>query len=144
MWVYNKGLINLEFGPYKKYLLWRHATRTSLRSVHTAWRHNKYFLVWTALSVNKSIIHQLWYNIVILISIKVVQIIKCIQLFWLITSKIFQLTHWYRYQFVGEVMADMWSIKEMIQCTRPLGFQKGWKNAISINIAFYLDFLIRN
>ena len=56
VWVYNKALINLEFGPYKKYLLWRHAARTSLRSVRTAWRHNKYFRVWTALSVNNSIL----------------------------------------------------------------------------------------
>ena len=56
VWVYNKALINLEFGPYGKYLLWRHAARTSLRSVRTAWRHNKYFRVWTALSVNKSIL----------------------------------------------------------------------------------------
>ena len=56
VWVYNKALINLEFGPYRKYLLWRHAARTSLRSVSTAWRHNKYFCIWTALSVNKSII----------------------------------------------------------------------------------------
>ena len=56
VWVYNKALINLEFGPYGKYLLWRHAAWTSLRSVHTAWRHNKYFRVWTALSVNKSIL----------------------------------------------------------------------------------------
>ena len=56
VWVYNKALINLEFGPYGKYLLWRHAARTSLRSVHTAWHHNKYFRVWTALSVNKSIV----------------------------------------------------------------------------------------
>ena len=56
VWVYNKALINLEFGPYGKNLLWRHAARTSLRSVRTAWRHNKYFRVWTALSVNKSII----------------------------------------------------------------------------------------
>ena len=56
VWVYNKALINLEFGPYGKYLLWRHAARTSLRSVHTAWRHNKYFRVWTTLSVNKSVL----------------------------------------------------------------------------------------
>ena len=56
VWVYYKALINLEFGPYGKYLLWRHAVRTSLRSVRTAWCHNKYFRVWTALSVNKSII----------------------------------------------------------------------------------------
>ena len=59
VWVYNKALINLEFGPYRKYLLWRHAARTSLRSVCTAWRHNKYFRVWTSLSVNKSIIYHL-------------------------------------------------------------------------------------
>ena len=56
VWVYNKALINLEYGPYGKYLLWRHAARTSLRSVRTAWRHNKYFRVWTTLSVNKSIV----------------------------------------------------------------------------------------
>ena len=56
VWVYNKALISLEFGPYGKYLLWRHAARTSLRSVRTAWRHNKYFRVWTALSVNKSMV----------------------------------------------------------------------------------------
>ena len=56
VWVYNKALINLEFSPYGKYLLWRHAALTSLRSVRTAWRHNKYFRVWTALSVNKSIL----------------------------------------------------------------------------------------
>ena len=56
VWVYNKALTNLEFGPYGKYLLWHPATRTSLRSVRTAWRHNKYFRVWTALSVNKSIV----------------------------------------------------------------------------------------
>ena len=41
----------------------------------------------------------------------VVQIIKCtctvIVLFSLITSEIFQLTHRYMYQFVGEVMTDM-------------------------------------
>ena len=55
MWVYNKALINLEFGPYGKYLLGRHAARTSLRSVRTALHHNKYFRVWTSLSVNKSI-----------------------------------------------------------------------------------------
>ena len=60
VWVYNKALINLEFGPYGIYLLWRHAARTSLRSVRTAWRHNKYFRVWTALSVNKSIISSDW------------------------------------------------------------------------------------
>ena len=60
VWVYNKALINLEFGPYGKYLLWRHAARTSLRSVRTSWRHNKYFHVWTALSVNKSIIFTIY------------------------------------------------------------------------------------
>ena len=48
------------------------------------------------------------------------------------------------YQFVGEIMADMWNIEEMIQCATlriPKGMQK---NAISISIAFCLDFLIRN
>ena len=38
---------------------------------------------------------------------------------------------------------DMTSIKEMIQCAT-LGIPKGMKNAISISIAFCLDFLIRN
>ena len=56
VWVYNKALINLELGPYGKYLLWRHAAWTSTRSVRTAWRHNKYFRVWTALLVNNCII----------------------------------------------------------------------------------------
>ena len=48
------------------------------------------------------------------------------------------------YQFVGEIMADMWSIKELIlSATR--GIPKGMKkNAISIFIAFCFDFLIRN
>ena len=40
-------------------------------------------------------------------------------------------------------MADMSSIKEMIQCAT-LEIPKGMKNAISISIAFCLDFLIRN
>ena len=40
-------------------------------------------------------------------------------------------------------MADMRSIKEMIQCAT-LGIPKGTKNAVSIFIAFCLDFLIRN
>ena len=40
-------------------------------------------------------------------------------------------------------MADMGSIKEMIQCVT-LGIPKGMKNAISISIVFCLDFLIRN
>ena len=39
-------------------------------------------------------------------------------------------------------MADMWSIKEMIQCA-DLGIPKEMKNAISISIAFCLDVLIR-
>ena len=39
---------------------------------------------------------------------KVVPIIKCTcLLFSLITSEIFQITHQYRYQFVGEFMTDM-------------------------------------
>ena len=42
--------------------------------------------------------------------------LNALELFSLITSKIFQLTHRYRYQFVGDVMADMRSIQEMIQC----------------------------
>ena len=56
---------------------------------------------------------------------KVVQIIKC-------TCNVFVdnfrniSTNWYRYQLVGEVMADMWSIKEMIQCAT-LGIPKGMK-----------------
>ena len=33
--------------------------------------------------------------------------LNALKLFLLITSKIFQLTHRYRYQFVREVMADM-------------------------------------
>ena len=40
-------------------------------------------------------------------------------------------------------MADMRSIKEMIQCV-PLGIPKGIKNAVFIFIAFCLDFSIRN
>ena len=41
-------------------------------------------------------------------------------------------------------MADMGSIKEMIQCAT-LGIPKGMKkNAFSISIAFCLDILIRN
>ena len=55
-------------------------------------------------------------------------------LFSLITSEIFQLIYRYRYQFVGEVMTDMRSIKEMIQCVT-LRIPKGMKNAISISIA---------
>ena len=38
---------------------------------------------------------------------KVVQVINALVLFSLITSEIFQLTHRYRYQSVGEVMVDM-------------------------------------
>ena len=40
-------------------------------------------------------------------------------------------------------MEDMWSIKEMIQCVT-LGIPKGMQNAVSISIAFCLDFLKRN
>ena len=36
-------------------------------------------------------------------------------------------------------MTDMYSIKEMIQCATP-GIPKGIKNAVSISIAFCLDF----
>ena len=69
--------------------------------------------------------------------------LNALVLFSLITSEIFPLTYRYRYQFVGEVMTDMWSIKERIQCAS-LGIPKGMKNAIYIFIAFCLDFLIRN
>ena len=45
---------------------------------------------------------------------------------------------------MGEVITDMRSIKEMIQCPT-LGIPKGMKKkAVSISIAFYLGFLIRN
>ena len=37
--------------------------------------------------------------------------LNALVLFSLITTEIFQLTHRYRYQFVGEVMTDMKSIK---------------------------------
>ena len=40
-------------------------------------------------------------------------------------------------------MADLRSIKEMIQCAT-LRIPKGMKNTVSISIAFWLDFLIRN
>ena len=58
-------------------------------------------------------------------------------LFSLITLDIFQLTHRYRYQFVGEVMTDMWSIKEMIQCVT-IGIPKGMKK-----ISFYFYCFLR-
>ena len=35
VWVYNKALINLEFGPYGKHLLWRHAVRTVRHDITT-------------------------------------------------------------------------------------------------------------
>ena len=72
---------------------------------------------------------------------KVVPIIKCTCTVSLITSEIFQLTHRYRYQFVGKVMTD---IKEMIQQCATLGFPRELKSAFSISIAFCLDVLIRN
>ena len=49
---------------------------------------------------------------------------------------IFQLTNWYRYQFVAEVRTDMWSIKEMIQFAT-LGSPKGMKKW---NFYFYRFF----
>ena len=48
-------------------------------------------------------------------SLKSSQWLSAFVVFSLVTSEIFQLTHRYRYQFVGEVMTDMLSIKEMIQ-----------------------------
>ena len=60
---------------------------------------------------------------------KVVQIIECACTVFIYN---FRKTHWYRYQFVREVMTDMWSIKEMIQYVT-LGIPKEMKN-----------FLIRN
>ena len=75
---------------------------------------------------------------------KVVKIIKCICTVFIDNFRnIFQLIHRYRCQFVGEVMTDMLSIKEMIQCAS-LGIPKGMKNAVFISIAFYLDCFIRN
>ena len=49
------------------------------------------------------------------------------------TSEIFQRPHRYRYQVLGEVMMDMWRIKEMIQCAT-LGIPKGMKKC---NFYFY-------
>ena len=49
----------------------------------------------------------------------------------------------YKYQFVREVMTDMGSMKEMIQCVS-LGIPKGMKNSVFISVAFHLDFFIRN
>ena len=63
--------------------------------------------------------------------------------FSLITSEIFQLTNRYRYQLVGEVMMDMFSIKEIIQRVT-LWIPKGMKNAISVSVAFNVHILIRN
>ena len=39
--------------------------------------------------------------------IKVVQIIKCNCTVYIETSKVFQVTHQYKYQFVGKVVMDM-------------------------------------
>ena len=64
-------------------------------------------------------------------------------MFSLMTSEIFQLTHRYRYQFAGEVMTDMRSIKAIIQCAT-LGIPKGMKKCNFLSIVFCLDFLIRN
>ena len=47
------------------------------------------------------------------------QIIKCTCTVFIDNLEIFQLTHRYRYQFVGEAMTDMYSIKEMIQWCDP-------------------------
>ena len=44
----------------------------------------------------------------------------------MITSEIFQLTHRYRYQIVGEAMTDVLSIKE-INKRATLGIPKGMK-----------------
>ena len=69
---------------------------------------------------------------------KVIPIIKCSRTVLLITSEIVQLTHQYRYQFVGEVITDLWSIKEMIQCTT-LGTPKGMKKILFL-LLFALTF----
>ena len=53
--------------------------------------------------------------------------------FWCITSEIFQLTYWYRYQVEEEIMTNMWSIKEISQ-RATLGIPKGKKK---YNFYFY-------
>ena len=63
-------------------------------------------------------------NLKYLTKLKSSKSLNALELFSFITSEGFQLTHRYRYQFVGEVMADMRSIKEMIQCAT-LGIPKG-------------------
>ena len=60
------------------------------------------------------------------------------------TSEIFQLTNRFRYRFVGKVMIDILSTKEIIQCAS-LRIPKGMKRKqFPISIAFSADILIRN
>ena len=69
--------------------------------------------------------------------------VDALVLFSLITSEIFQVTHRYKCQFVGEIMTDMRSIKEIIQYAT-LRIPKGMKNSVSIFIAFSIDIWINN
>ena len=75
-----------------------------------------------------------------LVAIMVGMILKSFQqlnafvVFSLITSEIIQLTHRYKYQFVGEGMTDyVWRIKEIIQHATH-GIPKGMKKC---NFYFY-------
>ena len=63
--------------------------------------------------------------------------------FSFITSEISQLTGQYRYQFVGEIMTDFLTTKEIVR-PATLGIPKGMRNAVSISIAFSVEILTRN